>query len=322
MVSTAAVTHSISGPSADLLSMQSMYMCSLWWIQRVDGQSEYYTNWDEDLFVQGGEDGLNNTFLSSAGIALSSTSREMGLRSQSLSAAGIIDGLDVDRLAGGVYHMAQVMEWVVDARWPHIRGTEKNVYWVTGVEHDDDVWKMSLEGHGRRLKEVIGVPYSRTCKWSLGQGGCAETTGTRQGVDILTYTYGHQTNLQVSQVDTTYPRQVFRINVYSGQPSLGFSRTFTHGRVRFTSGKNADMVYEIMDYTPSGVVVGGHSPPFTLFEQTVEDIEVGDTCIIEEGCDGTWDSCVTYQNWENFGGYRHIPGAQKARQAANLDWGR
>jgi uncharacterized phage protein (TIGR02218 family) len=304
----------------DSVNMQSLCQCSLWKISRIDGVKEYFTNWDEDLFVVS-PDTQDNIFRSSVGIGLSSTSREIGMRSQSQSAVGIIDGIDADLLRGGVYDSAQIDEWRVDARWPSIRGMEQNRYWITNIDHTTEVWAIEMEGYGRKLKETTGVPFNRSCRYYLGGPGCSQNRAAKNGINILDKTYGSLAlPLTVTEVDSL---NVFRVSTTVGTPSIIRTKTtFPHGRVQMLTGKNAGMAYETFQY------VADFSQPnqtgkFFLLKDTVVPIKVGDECIIEEGCDGAESTCINeFDNILNFGGNQFIPGAQKARQVAKIDWTR
>jgi len=304
---------SYNGPYRDVVSYQSMHLCSLWRIIRSDGQTEYYTNWDEDIFGRWvGIPGV--VFQSAAGLVLSATSRESGLKSQSLAAKGYIDGLDLADLQHGAYTDAVITEWTIDARFPFVMGAVLNssTYFVTGVTYGDEVWEMQLEGLGRKMKETVGVPFNQQCRFSLGEGHCAPIPPDKTyGVSIAQHTYGNNSGCTISAVDADEPRRVFSIKHGTGSPSLLPQAKLSHGTITFLTGDNAGFTYEVMTQRTDALNIN-----VKLVLQTRSDIKTSDTVKVIAGCSGTWGACTFYKNNRSFGGNLFIPGAQRARQSA------
>lgn len=81
------------------------------------------------------------------------------------------------------------------------------------------------------------------------------------------------------------------------------SEYFKYGTVKFLTGANANLTFEIKDYNPNHVV---------LVENTIYPIKVGDTYQIIAGCDKIASTCsARFNNIVNFYGFNLIPGQDK-----------
>ena len=111
----------LSGTEIANAQLQVQNYISLWRVTRVDGVKEYYTSHDEDISVpilekvSNGSSGITAgsafglfTFKASTGFTASASRREVGLRSQNFSVIGLIGDLDLTKLEGGRYDLADV----------------------------------------------------------------------------------------------------------------------------------------------------------------------------------------------------------------------
>jgi hypothetical protein len=81
------------------------------------------------------------------------------------------------------------------------------------------------------------------------------------------------------------------------------SEYFKYGTVKFLTGDNANLTFEIKDYNPNHVV---------LVENTIYPIQIGDTYQIVAGCDKIASTCNNrFNNIINFYGFNLIPGQDK-----------
>lgn len=318
------VATALTGTDIATHGWQTQALCSLWRVYRKDGVVEYYTDWDEDI-VRGVNFAPFNpgevTFLSVAGgVSATADEKEVGFRPQNMDIVGFIDGIDEDDLHQGRYGFARIDKWQVDARWPHLPPMRHTTFWVRSIDYDKEVWTFHLEGMGSRLQEQYGNPFSKTCRHSLGRGLCATNrTGLATpgaNVQILTYTYGYTTQLAVSYVESGFERRVFAVNRTSGTPNIPIGRPYKYGRVQWITGNNQRRTYEIGWYDDAGQPTSFDTGLFHTAIKMGADVQVGDTCIIEEGCDGTSFMCHgIYDNRHNFGAFDLVPGATRARQA-------
>ncbi len=81
------------------------------------------------------------------------------------------------------------------------------------------------------------------------------------------------------------------------------SEYFKYGTVKFLTGSNSGLTFEIKDYNPNHV---------TLVENTIYPITIGDTYQIIAGCDKLASTCSgRFNNIVNFYGFNLIPGQDK-----------
>jgi hypothetical protein len=396
----------------------------LWRVVRVDGVTEFYTSADEDLIVPYiGNDGTygSATFLASHGIDMSAAQKETGLRSENVTVAGVIGGINLTYLEGGRYDFAEVTEWMVDSRWPGMPWLSERQFRISTVDYSGEQWRFLLEGHGQRVRESYGHPFCATCIWSLGRddkgnpnAGCGRDRTAVGGVKIDIADYQWQW-CGVSHVayggGTLSPRMTFHVyrhiatavadgawgtpagavvtitsaggnlpaigaleffqildhsnpansgkyresggspttssitatmldgtpvaaaaeavTVRTSQPLLKglptsflLGRPYRYGRLTWLSGANAGLSYEIADYDETISPGSTFSGQISLHRYAENEIQVGDGCLIEEGCDGTFETCHSlYQNTQNFAGRGVLaPGPTKARQAPSVTW--
>lgn len=83
-------------------------------------------------------------------------------------------------------------------------------------------------------------------------------------------------------------------------PTNGVS-SFVGGTVRWLTGKNAGRTVEILGYVDATNTV-------TMFEGMSYAIEVGDTFVIAQGCDGSLARCKLYDNVVNRRAEDYVPG--------------
>lgn len=326
--------------------MQVQNLISLWRIVTVDGIEEFYTNADEDISVSiidstfTDVNGINTattfiltekTFLASNGLTISASRKESGLRSETRNIIGVIDGVDQTRLEGGRYEMAEVTEWVVDARWPFLPWFQRNTYWVTSIAYSEDQFEFDLEGMGRLLRENYGNQFSRTCRFTLGRDefgninkGCGQDRSGQVGgihLQIANFTSTGAVVTKVALGPGTSNRVSFNVNKsLNPSGSIPVGRPYKYGRILWTVGSNASLEYEIGDYD-LGLALIGSTGQFSTTEEMENAIQIGDECTIEEGCDNTFFTCKSiYGNELNFGGWQLIPGPTRARQAPRKLW--
>ncbi len=339
------VAANAQGKTLTTSKMQVQNPISLWRIVAKDG-TEFYTNHDEDLNVtvidftvtgEGGIDTVNTfvvgpvNFVASNGFTVSASRKESGLRSETRNILGVIDGIDQTRLEGGRYEMAEVTEWIVDARWPFLPWFQRNTYWITSLGYSKDQFEFSLEGMGRLLRENYGNQFSRTCRFTLGRDefgninkGCGQDRSAQPGgihLQIANFTSTGAVVTHVARGPGTSARVSFNVNTnLNPSGTIPSGRPYKYGRIIWTTGSNAPLQYEIGDYT-TDLAVFGSTGQFSTTEEMENAVQIGDECTIEEGCDNTFFTCNSiYGNKLNFGGWRLIPGPTRARQSPRKLW--
>jgi hypothetical protein len=110
------------------------------------------------------------------------------------------------------------------------------------------------------------------------------------------------------------------VNQGSGTPTIPLGRPYKYGTILWTTGANAGLKYDIGDYNQS-VGQAGWTGQFASTIEMENEIQIGDQCTIEEGCDNTFGTCFeVYGNPENFGGYHLTPGPTRAGQSPRVRW--
>lgn len=335
-MTTATTRQGISRAISPLLSQN---LISLFAIYRQDGENEFYCSHDEDLILPKlttSTFGLQpaqgqQRWISTAGVDISSMERQIGLRSQNMTVAGVVDGLSLDDLTSGRYLSAFVERFIVDARWPSLTPLMYDSFLITQVSYSSDLWKLEVEGMVRQLHEKVGVAFNRICRFSLGfdefgvvNQGCGEDRSAIGGIhlQISTFTYGSVGDpLIVTAVDSASPRATFRVDRASTTPTMPLGRPYRFGTVRWLTGGNKNRTFELGAYDASKATNNTESGNLTAARFMGAKVQVGDTCIIAEGCDRLFATCLgTYGNQDNYGAYNQTPGTTRARQSPRVAW--
>lgn len=332
-------------------AMQTQNYIRLWRIVRQDSITNYYTDHDENITMPLLDDyattvaGIDTdstwissvTWESTAGLDISAERQEQN-RSSTRNVLGMIEGIPVNEIQGGAYDMAEITEWVVDARWPFLSWFRRSTYWVTSIAHSDIGFAFDLEDAIRRIREHTGHPFNRTCRWTLGMddngdpsAGCGQDRSAQTGgvkIDIDSFTWDLCEVTHVAFGSGTNDRMSFNIKNADAvrrsatlpQSPFDHERDFKYGKIVWTTGNNIGLTYEIADYdrtirpvsNPAATSTSGQLSSRT---QMQHPIVVGDVCTVIEGCDNSFFTCNNvYDNRLNYGGYNLIPGPTKARQ--------
>jgi hypothetical protein len=92
---------------------------------------------------------------------------------------------------------------------------------------------------------------------------------------------------------------------------------FALGTVEWASGASAGRRMEVADHGVSGEIV-----TITLLEAPVRPVAIGDTFVIQAGCDKRLEICAAkFANITNFRGFPHIPGQDAVIRYASRDGG-
>lgn len=166
---------------------------------------------------------------------------------------------------------------------------------VGAINHDGQHYKFELIGLLDTLEQTVTQSYTRTCRHKLGNAGCTinlasaswRKTGTLSAVtDASTFTSS-------ARVEAT-----------------GF---FTGGTITFSSGANNGLTFDIKSFA-SGV--------FTLWQPLPAMPVIGDAYTVVAGCDKQFTTCqAKFANSVNFGGFPHIPGADRLLQTPDAKIG-
>lgn len=266
-----------------MLTSAAHHRASLWQLTRADGLILRFTDHSGAIEFEG------NTYTPVAGMDASARRRGVGLKNNTLQVIGVIDSDAITEadLDAGLYRNTEIVEHVIDWRYPWLGSFRTNAYNVRETTHSDVGWTAEIAGLSMRLRVKTGRTLSRTCDFILGDSRCKVDLGplTESGA--------------VTAVDSSYPRK--RLQTDRDQPD----RYWQFGDFIVTSGPNAGLTFKIQQsYLANGEIF--------LVQSAPRDFEVGDQFDITPGCNHTTDHCKDkedkngvkiFDNIENYGGH-------------------
>lgn len=146
-----------------------------------------------------------------------------------------------------------------------------------------------LLSYAMRLRQAIGLSWSRSCRATFGTPANSQT-GCGVDAEVL-WMPG-----VVTRVD---PGDPFR--VFADSSLTGLDPEPVPGRIRFTSGRNRSArLQQIEGY-------GDATGTVALFEALLFPVEVGDEFEIRRDCNKSPSHCIGYGNLINYKGEPYIP---------------
>jgi uncharacterized phage protein (TIGR02218 family) len=256
-----------------------------WLITRRDGLMLGFTSIDLELAI---DDVVYRPF---TGFDPGAAQLSEGLdKTDSQTLAGILDqsGISREDLLSGVYQGAQVKRFLVnyldlpgsfdDSPTQPTKFLELPRGYIAEVKSNNLGYEIKVKDNLSLLDRPIGTNSSMTCRCNLGDDRCR--------VNLAPFT--HQ--VTVSEVTS---RRNFKI---SGQFKENY---FDRGRLKFTTGNNAEIHRDIGFYVNNSLI---------LYEPLPFDVAVGDALTVIAGCVKTELACVVkFRNFANFQGEPDIP---------------
>ena len=257
-------------------------LCRAWAILRRDGVRLGFTDHDQDLTFEG------ITFKASSGVTAKALQQSTGLSVDNSEAFGALSSaaLSEPDILAGRYDGAEVIAWLVNwvdpsVRYMQFRGA------LGEIERAGGSFRAELRGLAERLNQPQGRVYQRQCAAVLGDASCR--------VDLQQPLFHAE-----RMVEDVQDGRIFRFDVFNS-----FSdRWFEGGRFRVQSGAGAGLWGVIKNDR-----VSGSARTIELWQMFSVEPAVGDTVMIEAGCDKTATSCrLKFANFLNFRGFPHMPG--------------
>ena len=260
-----------------------------WKIQRRDGVVKSYTDHDAAIVYDGVtytplESGAPSNYRQGSTLAPANMDMEMAFAAAT--------GTDAE-LRVGLYDYAQV--WTFLINWADTTmGIVKLAYGRLGeVEIRDNQAKIELRSLTQLLAVPIGRIYTPECNATLGDARCA--------VSMATYT-------KTGTVGAVTSNKVFAISGAAAGQVEGY---YSYGKIVFSSGGNNGLTMQVESYTAATNLV-------TLLEPMPYTVAAGNTFTLYAGCDRRFATCKTrFSNKDNFRGFPHIPGMDKALTVPN-----
>ena len=268
----------ISTALSDHLAGEVTTLATCWALTRRDATEMFFTDFDEDLVIDG------DTYLAASGYSRSAIVNSSSFSVDNLDIIGNLtsDVIREEDLFAGLYDFAEVRIFMVN--WKDLsQGTlALRRGWIGEVSAQDGAFTAELRGLAQALLYEVGEVYSPLCGADLGDSRC--------GVDVEAIT-------ETDVVASVTSRDQFTLTSYDGVDDV-----LNGGVLTFTSGANAGRSCEIRDWTKSGKTL-------TLYLEMPYEIEAGDEVSFFPGCDKRYATCRdVYANHLNFRGFPHIPG--------------
>ena len=265
---------------------QTVALC--WRILRKDGTNYYYTDHDDPIVYS------TNTYTPIASGSPSNYRQGSNLNPSNMDldmSFGPSSGRDVE-LRAGLFDYAEV--WTFRINWADVSmGIVKLAYGRLGeVEIRDNQARIELRSLTQLLAVNIGRIYIPECDATLGDSRCK--------VAMAGYT-------KAGTVGAVTSNKVFVIGGAAAGQVVDY---YNYGKITFLTGLNTGITMQIEDYTVANVI--------TLLEPMPYTVANGDTATLYAGCDRRFATCKTrFSNKDNFRGFPHIPGMDKALTVPN-----
>lgn len=246
-------------------------------ITRKDGVIKRFTTLNKDLVWEG------NTYRSCNSFDSTAIESSDNFSVDNLEIAGIIDSADIDEvdLVVGRYDHARVeiflVDWLTLAPQRHVLRTG----YIGEVRQGRSQFFAEIRGLFQRAQTPWSKKYSPTCRATLYDAECkvVKSTFTRTGT-----------------VTTVTNNRIFNI---SSSEAEGW---FKDGSIKFTSGLNTGLEFEIKRYTAAGSEI-------ELWERTPFNIAATDAYEAYAGCDKKLQTCIDkFDNIENMRAEPYAPG--------------
>lgn len=272
------------------LQSQVTTLCHCWKLTRKDGAILGFTDFDQDLVIAG------LTYRAAASFNRSNIADEAsinGVSNLELQTVFDDDSISEVDLIKGKYDFAEVQIFMVNyldlptsltASPPKLIKLNRGL--LGQFKNDGRQLTASCRSLGDKLNQTDGSVTSRTCRYQLGDEKCT--------VNLASFTH----NCEIASVST---KQLFYLD--SSAPQI--NDYGDQGKLTFTSGENAGITTQILDYDSEARI--------TLWKPLPYLPQPGDTVILVAGCDRYYSTCGDkFDNAINFGGEHgdgnYIPG--------------
>ena len=262
----------------------------IWKLKRRNGVIYAYTEHDQSLDVDLGDgDGLV-TYQPGTISQPSEPDQSIGVKVDSADiegATGLIDGFGVnkDDIVAGRFDGAEIT--TAHCHWPqpNLGGMIASVHYAGDAEDNENTFSISSRSLVSRFDARPTIKIQPECRHVFGSTAC--------GYDLTGQT--HTGAITVITDARRYESDVIQTAGY-----------FDYGRIEFTTGRNAGVIYDINSSDGAG--------GFEMSGPPRLPIAVGDQLILTRGCKKDKPACVGYSNFINFGGFHAVPGGKIRNQ--------
>lgn len=269
------------------LSQETLTLAVCVRIERRDGQVVCVTTHDAPIQV-GGE-----TYDPMPGADPTAVRQEAGAGVDNLEVAGLItsEAISEADLLAGRYDGATVRLFVVDWRQPNLAPLRLLKGQFGNITVQAGRYTAEIRSLSQRLGQQIGDLVSPSCRVkALGDVQC--------GVNLAAYRATRVVVSVKNRSDITFGGD--------WNPSGWYS----YGRIQMMSGANSGIAREVRAHTQSS-----GQARLQLQEALPFDVAVGDTAVLEAGCDRRLETCRDkFGNTVNFRGEPRVPGTETLLQ--------
>lgn len=276
--SNGSVMKHLSSAWRNTLDMNLLSIVTCWKITRLDGKILGFTDYDAVLHINGLEY-LPSEGISSSAIESSSCNDMGSLNINNITANGFIKHSAVSKedLESGKYDRATVEIFLVNYDNTNFEPIIIKKAYITSISIYDDIFVAELNENLGNIP--IAKSFSSRCRACLGDRECS--------VNLNNGFIYHGT---ISEVIDNAGFKDLSLNNPKGY--------FNYGLVTFTSGNNAGITIDVVNYLPHSV---------RLLCATPYSLTVGDSYSIVAGCDKTFATCdQKFNNTVNFRGEPHV----------------
>jgi uncharacterized phage protein (TIGR02218 family) len=260
------------------LASETTTLCTLWRLERRDGQVLGFTDHDTDVAFGG------LTYASTTGYTRTAISGDATLSVDNVDLEGILatGALSADDIRAGLYDWAELLVSLINYTDPSMGSMILRRGWLGEFTLRDGLYVTELRGISQALSRNFIQVYSPACGADLGDDRCRVNMAL------------HRETGTVGAVTTQ--RRVFTASI-SGARAAEY---FNGGLLTWNTGANAGLKQEIRTLVGSTV---------TLYLPAGEDITAGDTFTAEAGCEKTTAMCSgRFNNIHNNRSFPFIPG--------------
>jgi uncharacterized phage protein (TIGR02218 family) len=261
------------------LNTEILTLCECLKITRRDGIILGFTTHDNPLIIDGLSYLPNNSFNPSAIIGTSD------LKVDNLEIEGMIsdDSIKESDILSGKYDHAEILIFQVNYNDLTAGKIIMRYGFLGEVRFDGSNFVAELGGLTTKLNSVMGEIYSATCRAKLGDSACKINLATRTVSGAVTSTISNSIFVDSSRIEV--------------------AGTFTHGVLKFTSGANTGLKFEVK---------ADSNKQIKLMLEAPYQIAIGDTYTLTQGCDKRFATCKTrFNNAINFRGEPHLIGIDR-----------
>lgn len=276
------------------------HLCHCWTVQRRDGVSLFFTDHDKIVPFRG------NIYTPEGGFSASARRREGGLNASDMEIQAPIKTVTFDDLRVGKWEGAQIVEYVVNHRFPFSEPLEEQHYLLDDPRFDGEVWESDVLTQAERLNRHVGRYYGYNCDAVWGDARC--------GVDIAPWTIEEcavkSLNAQFLYDFTVDPSDI-------GNTLNGASVSddfFNFAEVLWLTGDNEGGSSQVKTYYHNVAgdrrIVLQIRPPFPIKIGDTFDLLAG--CNLLPGIDDSTGHCKNrYDNIKRFRGWPTTPGTDR-----------